>query len=163
MDAGLVDRAHASLKRAWKEAPDHNLRDLARAKLHELLLDSAQASRPKAKGEAVEALLAEASAKPFLPAQCVRALALRAKLSREKGKKERAISAGQTILETPALRSATLTGPGDFPERAAVVAADAISKLMREHGRSVYDAVEARAEKASKTAASPPEAARRLQ
>ena len=182
MDAGLVDRARASLKHAWSEAQEQDLRDLALAKLHKLLLNSVRTDRPTGNEPALsadgrvarqsaypsgseataEALLAEASAEPFLPAQRVRALALKARLAEEHGEFKQAVGAWQTILETPALGSSTLAGQGDFPERAAVVAVEAISKLMRQHGRNVYDAAEARAEQASKSAANPAEAALRL-
>ena len=162
-DVGLTDRALTTLERALATARDQRQRDLARSKLHEILLQAARLQADGGDWNKVETLLRQAASNRFPASERVRAAALQAALAEEAGKAEQAIASWQTLLETSELRDAPLSGRLNIQERASWIAADHISRLLRLHGRAVYAAIEERAEKVARTMGAGPATCARLE
>ena len=162
VDAGQTARALTTLERALEMAQTQRQKDLALAKIHEVLLQSARTASRGGDWKKAEALLIQAASKRFPASERVRTVALCGLLAEEHGKFDEAVNAWQTILETPELRDASFSTGEKMPERACAIAGERIDRLLRQHGRAIYSAIEQRAEKLARMLADQQETLDRL-
>jgi outer membrane protein assembly factor BamB len=152
-DAGLATQALKDFAQAESLAARDEryggvkLRELARDRRHDLLLDVAEHARADKQWDRAVAVLGQAAAPEFSASARVRALNRQAALWLQAEQPERAVAAWQTILEDSVLRRGQLVARDGVPQPAPAVAAGCIDALIRTHGRSVYQSIEQRAQR----------------
>jgi outer membrane protein assembly factor BamB len=151
LDAGLIDQARISLEKAWKEADTPHLREQAQAKVHEILRQSAQAAADRHDWQAVESNLTYAAFGAFPARDRLAALALRAQLAQASNRLDQAVAAWQSVLDTPELAVALIEDSTPIPASGKRVAFGQINRLIKEHGRDIYQTIEKRAVELAKT------------
>jgi outer membrane protein assembly factor BamB/tetratricopeptide (TPR) repeat protein len=149
-DAGLSETAQKDFRRAerlagpearWRGMP---LRDLARRRRHEVLLNLAEQAATQNVNETA-ALLTRAADAEFDVPDRLGALGRLAELWARAGQPARAVEAWQAVLHEERLRHGRYPGAGGVPRQAGLYAAARINELIRSHGDSVYEATERQA------------------
>ncbi|MGE3805164.1 MAG: PQQ-binding-like beta-propeller repeat protein [Gemmataceae bacterium] len=146
-DAGLVEEALGSFAAVEREAPQElrwqevPLKQLARGRRHQLLLEAAEEALDAARADP---FLERAQAADFLPHERLTAYCGRAERWSATDP-ARAIASWQAVLADPALRSTTSTRPADQLRRGEELARAAIDALIRQQGRAVFARFERKA------------------
>jgi outer membrane protein assembly factor BamB len=151
-DAGLHAAALADLAQVERLAGSGEtrrgrpLREVARQRRHEVLLDLAErAAAGKHWDDAVLALTRAAAAE-FPMTSRLEALGRQAALWERAGQPARAVEVWQSVLGDEALRHGTIFSTDDTPHGAAAWAAARIAELVRRHGAGGYASIEQRAQ-----------------
>jgi outer membrane protein assembly factor BamB len=157
-DAGHGAQALKSLREAERLAEPGSvvsgvpLRERARSRRHELLLDLAEQARHERRWEEAAGQLAQAAAPEFPVAARLQALQRQAAVWTAAAQPSRAVAAWQNILDNDDLRRGLLFLDAGIPRRAAAVAAERIAALLAAHGTGIYEGFEQKARTQLKSA-----------
>jgi outer membrane protein assembly factor BamB len=157
--AGREREALQHLREAEKAAGDESGRDRVRRRRYELLLElarKAESTLPAVEHWPSAAPYIRQAADGFTGPRRLGALTRLAKLAERSSRPQEAVAVWQAVLREGAAGNDIVTDPAGVPRRATAVAADAIDRLIRAHGRSMYAAIETRAAEALKAKANAP-------